>query len=125
MARTNEGKPPGWHPDDDYESDEKEDDSCWLLDAGKLPFPFEVMYHEIHHPMLFDRGKSKSRDNMVHAPFSWTKLLCLKTYPKTLDDFGVCFPFSPAVFAQMENSLKKDIIYICPFDPAHPSFSKD
>jgi hypothetical protein len=115
MPRTNEGKPPGWRPCDEYENDEKEDDSCWLLDPGKSPFHYEVLYHEIHHPMLFDRCKSKRRDQMVSAPSCWTRLLCLNTYPKTLKDFGVCFPFSPAVFAQMENSPKKDIIHICPF----------
>ena len=116
MARTSEGKPPGWRPGDDrYENDGKEDNSCSLLDEGNLPFHYDIQYHEITHPMVYDPHKSKRRNQMVSVPSCWTRLLCLKPYPKTLKEFGVCFPFSPAVFAQMENSLKKDIIHICPF----------
>ena len=114
MVRTNEGKPPGWHPSDDYESDEKESD-CWLLDSSNLPFHSDVMYHQIFNPMLFDRGQRKGNDSMVHVPICWMRLLCLRTYPKTLKDFGTCFPFSIAVYAQMENSLKVDNTVPCPF----------
>ena len=117
MARTTTGKPPGWRPEDErkYESDGKDDDTCPLLDEGLLPFHNDVVYHEITHPMLFDPFNTKKRDQMVSVPSCWTRILCLKPYPKTIEDFGVCFPFSPAVFTQMERSLMKDIIYICPF----------
>jgi hypothetical protein len=116
MARTTTGKPPGWRPEDErYESDGKDSGACSLLHEGHLPYHVNIVYHEMTHPMIHDPDNTKRRDQMVSVPTCWTRLLCLKTYPKTIKEFGVCFPFTPAVFLQMERSLMKDIVQKCPF----------